>query len=559
MKRPGILSRTLVRVAHAIGGQRAAGWTQQALGSGRSGYDANNPTRRILGHRPADRTAADLSLSELPALRSYARQLERNNPTARAACDGTAALVVGSGIALEPDQPEWSEDQTDAIRKAWHDWCDTATIDGRSIYELQGQGWREVFVAGELVWRFVMDPQRKGRDEIPLAVVPLESEWLDGFTGAIMQTLPDGSVQVGPIRLDKFGRPISYDLRNPESISNYKPETVRAQDIAHVFEKRRSMQTRGESWLAPVIETLTQERDLVATELQAAKTGASIGLAVTSEMHGEMDTEEDGDSDDPAQALRIGGVARLYPGDKLESFMTTRPSQQIMPFRAGLRGDSAAALRVPQRFLDRDISKAGSYSAMRGDNQDEERLIGPVRDWFGHGTIGRCYREVLPFLCAKTGVPMPKRIKYKLLPDGQPYVDPAKDIEAANAAINSGLSTREIEVAKRGGDWRAIAKQREAEEIKTALGAIDKIAQIQKACDASGVPGLTWSHIVTLSGAGSAPGAYLGASIQAPAAQVVAGEEVKPAQPAEAEEEGAEDATENEADNLANGNSEAES
>ena len=523
-KKPGIISRTLIRMAHAVGGSRAAGWTQSILGSGKAGYDVNNASRRILNNRPGDRTAADLSLSELPALRSYARQLERNNPTARAACDGTAAIVVGSGISLEIDQPEWSEQQKELVRKEWLDWCDSATVDGRSVYELEEQGWREVFTAGELVWRLVIDRDRVKRGEIPLAVLPLESEWLDNSTGALMQVLPDKTVKVGPICLDVYGRPMSYDIRNPETIGSFQAETVRAADIIHVFERRRSMQTRGESWLAPVVETLNQERDLVTTELQSAKTGASIGLAITSEMHAELDTTEDGETDDPAQALRIGGVARLFPGDQLQSFQTTRPSQQIMPFRNGLRGDTAAALRVPQRFLDRDISRVGSYSAMRGDNQDEERLMGPVREWYGQATIGRLYREVLPLICAKVGVPMPRKIKYKLLPDGQPYVDPEKDIAAAQAAINAGLSTKEQEVGKRGGDWRAMAKQKETEDLQTALGAIDKIAQIQKACDASGVPGLTWSHIMTLSGAGSAPGAYLTASIAAPAAETVAGD-----------------------------------
>lgn len=520
----GFISRTLVRLAYAVGGARAAGWTQSWVGSGKAGYDANNPTRRILSNRPGNRTAAELSLSELPALRAYARQLERNNPTARAACDATTALVVGSGISLEPDQPEWSEKQAEKVRKEWLEICDHAAVDGRSIYELQAQGWRDVFTAGELVWRLVYDAKRIAKGEIGLCLLPLESEWLDNFSGAIMQVMPDRSVRVGPITLDVLARPISYDLRNPENVGTFAAETVPAQQIIHVFEKRRSMQTRGESWLAPVIETLNQERDLVVTELQSAKTGASIGLAVTSEYHAALDTTTNGTAEDPAQSLRIGGVARLDPGDKLESFQNTRPSQQIMPFRAGLRGDTAAATRVPQRFLDRDISRVGSYSAMRGDNQDEERLIGPCRDWYGHGTIGRFYCEVLPFICAKVGIPLPKRIKYKLLPDGQPYVDPEKDIAASNAAINSDLSTKEAEVGKRGGDWRAIAKQRESERLQEALASVAHITAIQKACDESGVPGLTWSHILTLGGAATAPGAYLGASIQAPAATVVAGD-----------------------------------
>lgn len=520
------------RVAMLVGvvaGERAATWTAASIGAG-SGYNFNNASRKVLSRarQPGSRTANELGLSEMTPGRDYARHLERNHPTARAGADASTALVVGMGIALEPDQQEWTPEQTAQVREDWAAWCECATVDGRSLYELQAQGWRETFIAGELIWRWVMPPEA---GEIPLKLMPLESEWLDNTSGGIYSANADGTAKVGPITVDRYGRPISYDLRSPEMAATSLVETVPATSIIHVFEPRRSMQTRGESWLVPVVETMQQERDLVDTELAAAVNTASIGVVVTSAYQNGLDTTEEGTTEDPAQSLKIGGVARLFPGDDVKSFGNTRPSQQIMPFRAGLRGDMAAAMRVPQRFLDRDISRVGSYSAMRGDNQDEERLMGPVREWYGHRTAGRCYRDILPFICAKRGIPLPKRIRYTLLPDGQPYVNPVEDIASANAAINSGLSTKQAEVAKRGGDWRQVEAQNVREKSAAALASIQQIKEIQTACDASGVPGLTWSHIMTLAGASSAPGAYLAASVSAPAAEVVAGD-VKAPQPA---------------------------
>lgn len=449
----------------ALFGRSAATWTASSIGL--TGYNATDPRRKILSNarRPGSMTANELSTSSLPQLRNYSRQLERNNPTARAAVDGLVALVVGSGIDLEPDTGDKKTDEL--IRKEWKDWCDSCCVDGRDIFQLQGQAFRDVVVAGEGLWRLVVLPERAEQGQIPLCVLPLEPEWLDDNAMGVAYTqAPDGTTQVGPIAMDKYGRAVNYRLKNPDLTAPWQSETVPATAILHFFEKRRSMQLRGEPWLAPVIETLQQERDLVDAELQAAVTSSSIGIAVTSSMHDTLDTEEEGDTEDPAHSLRIGGVARLFPGDDVKSFANTRPSQQIMPFRAGLRGDTAAALRVPQRYLDRDVSRA-NYSSMRADMLDTDRVLSPVREWYGHATIGRLYKEVLPFLALRAGVAVP-RAKYRLIPDGQPYVDPYKDAQAAALAIASGLTTFEAEIGKRGGDWTKIWEQLKREQEQAA-------------------------------------------------------------------------------------------
>lgn len=446
--------------------RETAAWTQSALGMG--AYNATNPRRKIMPNRRArGATANEISTANLPQMRAWSRQIERNNPMARAAVDGRVAIVVGHGIALEPD---FGDDQTNClIGNAWHEWCEHASADGRNIYELQAQTYRDQIIAGECIWRLVMLPEREAKGDIPLAILPLESEWLDDMwnSAVVMQPNERGEIQYGPVLLDKYGRPVNYRLRNPETNSLWPPEIIPASGIVHVFERRRSMQCRGEPSFAPVIETFQQDRDLIDCELQAAITCSSIGIAITSEYQQTLDTQNldnsavqtgEGTPDDPAQDLRLGSVARLMPGETIESFSHNRPGQQIQEFRKGLKGDVAAALKVPVRFLDRDVSNA-NYSSMRCDMLDSERMNAPYRDEFGHQTVGRMFREVLPFLCAKVGVKMPTKIKYRLVPDGQPYVDPVKDIEASLAAIRGGLSTFEIEVGKNGGDAKRVLEQ----------------------------------------------------------------------------------------------------
>jgi lambda family phage portal protein len=403
----------------------------------------------------ANRASANQLLNgNLSDLRTYCRHLERNNPTARAGVLALDGLIVGTGIDLTPETGDEASDIL--IRTLFYDWLRTVGVNGCDIYELQHLAVRELPTAGEWIWRIVPS----GIDEpIPLRVLPLEGEWLSEENASAPS---NGCTLAAGIELDKYGRPVAYYLAPPEM---GKPEKVLAASIIHGFEVKRPLQARGEPWLAPVIETLMNERDLVDAELKAAAITASIGIAVESEYHSSLDTTEHGDTDDPVQNVGLGSVVRLYPGEKVNAFGHTRPSQQIAPFRQMLRGDIAAALRIPQRFLDRDVSRA-NYSSMRADMLDTQRLLAPMRELVGHRTIGALYKVAAPYLAAMTGVVIDPN-KYRLVPDGQPYVDPLKDIQAAREAIAAKLSTYEAEIGARGGDYRQVWEQirREQEQV----------------------------------------------------------------------------------------------
>jgi lambda family phage portal protein len=467
------------------------------------GYYATDPRRKILDQTrlmASRQTSNQLLNGSRAQLRDYCRELERNNPTARAGVEALTALLVGSGIALEPDTGDEALDQQ--ISAEFTRWCESCGVNGESLWHLQGLGVREMVTAGEGLWRLVYDDAAEPGD-IPLRILPLDAEFLRDDAAGTDSTL----TTVAGLVVDNLGRPRLYLLANPESD---KAEEVKAEAVVHFFEKRRPVQHRGEPWFCPLIETLIQERDLVDAELYAAKQTAALGIAIESEFQPGLDTDEHGDSSDPVQNLKIGSAVRMFPGEKVHAFSHTRPSQQIAPFRQMLRGDIAAALRIPQRFLDRDVSRA-NYSSMRADMIDSERLLGPVREWYGKQTIGAVYERVLPYLAARLGVNVP-RATYRLLPDGQPYVDPQKDAQAAILAIEGKLTTFEAEIAKRGGDYRQVWAQSEREATERAAAEIAQIQAIQKLAEASGVPGLTWQHILTIKGAAVTPGAYLQAA-----------------------------------------------
>jgi lambda family phage portal protein len=462
MARPGRL-RTIARVwGKAVRGLFDA-IASTVVGGG--GYEVLDPRRKILPSnlRTGSFTANELATMALPQLRALCRKLERDNPIARAVVEGLVAQIVGTGIGLEPDHGD--EQVNQAIRRVWSDHILGCDITGRrSIYDLQSEACREVVGAGEFLWRTPTLTELAQAGKVPVVVLPLECEWL-----AAEPSIPvsDGITTVAGVELDRWGRPIAYRLQNPEKSASHDVERVPAAEIIHGFERRRALQGRGEPWLAPVIERIWQVGDLMTAELRSAVNCASMAIVITSDNHGEPDTTEQGTPDDPAQRIGVGSVARVFPGEDVKAFSHNRPAQQIGEFLRTLRGDIASATRVDGRWLDRDYSRA-SYSSMRAANIDSDRLLAPVREWFGHATIGAYYLRVLPYLCVLAGVKMPKRIAYRLVPDGQAYVDPLKDAQASAAAIAAGLSTHEIEIGRKGGDRRAYWKQLAIERKEAA-------------------------------------------------------------------------------------------
>ncbi len=455
----------------AIGGyfRAAATWTAATVLGSIGAYQVLDPSRKILSagqRRAASMTANQLSATSLPQLRAICRRLERDNPTARAAVEGLVAQVVGTGIALEPDHGD--DLINERLRTAWVDYIAGCDISGkRSIYALEEQAMRDIATAGEFLWRLAVLPERAEVGQVPLCVLPLECEWITTESPAAPSM---GVTTAQGIEVDRWGRPIAYWLKNPDTLVAGESQRVVASEIVHGFERRRALQNRGEPLLCPVIERIAQEGDLVDAELRSAITCAGIGIVIKSTGHGALDTTTNGTTDDPAMGIGVGAVARLFPNEDITAFSHNRPGQQIQAFRGTLRGDISASMRISQRWLDRDYSRA-NYSSMRADNLDSERLLAPLREWLGHATIGELYRRALPYLCILAGVPMPKRIAYKLLPDGTPYVDPVKDVRGAVDGIAAGLTTHQEQIAMRGGDYRKVWEQLARERAEAqALG-----------------------------------------------------------------------------------------
>jgi len=480
-------------------------------------YGSTDPRRKFFDGFKFQKSTSNEALGwNLPTLVNQCRHLERTTATGRAIVEGFKCDVIGTGIAVEPDTKDAA--LNDAIRDEFNAWAECAGVDGSSLWELQAMAASEVAVAGRVLWRFVVLPDRAEQGHLPLAILPLEPEWLS--------VLPVAAVEAGAsfcngVEYDRLGRPIAYHLQDPAAAQiQAQGERVLAKYICDGFEKRRPFQSHGEPLMAPAVERIQQEQQLISTELHAAVSTAALAVAITSEYHPDTVSDPtDPSSEDAVNDIPLGATVRLFPGEHVETIKNDRPNQLIAAFKAVLRGDVAGACKTAQKWLTRDYSGATFMNA-RMEQLDSKRLHRATQQWLGRFVASRPYLEALPWIFLKLGRALPSESRarvatqrHKLLPDLPEYVDPLKDGQAAAANIANGLTTKEEECASRGRDYRKVQEQLKKEQAEQDLMAVQRIAAlhlaIQEAKKKAPDLELDWSMIVTAGGAATAPGAYL--------------------------------------------------
>ena len=505
---PAVLLRALAR---------GASWSASALtatSSWLAAYPSTDARRKEVFNswKPHSATADQALAANLTTLVTQCRHLDRSTPLGRAVTNGLAADSIGNGIDVLPDSG--ADGFNKVLYREWGVFAEHALVDGGSLWDWQYQVICDLVTAGAALARFVVLPERLEQGRLPLAILPLEVEWLcEEAVGAIAA----GNKFVRGIEVDKFGRPTYYHLRHPEAATG--GERVAAEEIIHVFHRRRAQQTHGEPVLAPVVERILQDSRIIETELKAAVATAAPAIAITSENHpGGGTAEEDADGE-PVTDIPAGSVARLRPGEDLKTVENKRPSQHIAPFRATIRGDVAAATGVSQFWLDRDPKRA-NYSSMRMDQLLTKRDLVRLKRCVGREAAGRVYEEIFSWVALKIGFEIPadpdfraRLVRHYLRPDQPEYVDPEKDVRASSAAVNAVLSTREQELAARGKEWRQVLSQNKREQLELDEATVGRVVELQEMIEAANKKNpelkLHWSHVLAISGAANAPGAYL--------------------------------------------------
>lgn len=258
--------------------------------------------------------------------------------------------------------------------------------------------------------------------------------------------------------------------------------------VIHWFEQQSADQSRGKSFLTPVLEKVRMVSRYEAVELQAAIVNAIFAAFITSPFdHAILNdalSESDGDAvgdigqyqDKRAdfhdsRRLTLGGVRipTLFPGEKIESFAPGRPNASFGPFLQTSLRYMASALGQSYEEFANDWSST-NYSSARAAMLKSWKFLLARRGAFSAGVatpIFACWLEErmeAGAIVPPAGAPpfwqaFAAYTRCQWIGPGRGWVDPTKEAQAAVMRMDAYVSTLQAECAEQGLDYDEVLDQ----------------------------------------------------------------------------------------------------
>lgn len=454
---------------------------RRRVGAFIGGFEAGLADRRLRGFVPSRAHLNTLIAAAGPDITARARFLVRNNGYAANAIESWAGNVVGAGI--KPSSLIGDSALKAKVQKLWLDWTDDADAEGfTDFYGLQRRAAREVFIAGEVFFRF-----RPRRPEdglvIPLQLQMLPSEMLPLNRNEVT---PGGNVIRQGIEFDRIGRRVAYHFlrRHPGDMTDPgmagEAARIPASEIVHVIDPVDAGQLRGVSRFAASIVKLFLLDQYDDAELDRKKVAAMHALFITTPAPAEpLDAVEGRDHNDERTIdLQPGQITMLEPGEEVQTSEPADSGQTYEPFQYRTLLQVSAALGLPYSYVSNDMLKA-NYSNSRLALLEFRRRI----EAYQHAVmVWQLCRQVwarwmdVSVLAGALDLPdygqrRREHLACAWLPPKWDWVDPMKDARAEIEQIDAGLKSRTQALAERGYDAEQVDAQIAADkERERALG-----------------------------------------------------------------------------------------
>ena len=449
---------------------------RRRVGAFIGGFEAGLANRRLKGFQPSRAHLNTLIAAAGADITARARWLIRNNGYAANAIESWAGNVVGAGI--KPSSLIADAALKATMQKLWLDWTDDADADGfTDFYGLQRRATREVFITGEVFFRFRPRRPEDGL-QVPLQLQMLPAEMLPLNRNEV---LPGGTVIRQGIEFDRIGRRVAYHFlrRHPGDVTDpgLVGETVRipASEIIHVIDPVDAGQLRGVSKFAPAIVKLFLLDQYDDAELDRKKVAAMHALFITTPAPAEpFDAQEStGENGERTLDLQPGQIVMLEPGEQVQTSDPADSGATYEPFQYRTLLQVSAALGIPYAYLSNDMIKA-NYSNARLALLEFRRR---TEAWQHAVMVWQLCRQVWArwmdsaVLAGALAISDYERNRRQYLgcswlPPKWDWVDPLKDAKAEIEQIAAGLKSRTQALAERGYDAEQVDAEIAADQAR---------------------------------------------------------------------------------------------
>jgi len=465
--------------------RKAAQQAQHVARNGRetvraSVYEAGSQTRRTVGWKAPTTSPNSNLLSSLALLRDRSRQAIRNDGWAKGAIDKLVYNIVGTGIV--PLSKAATPAFRTAVQAMWLKWTSvSSTTRQQDFYGQQAQAVRCWLSAGEVFLRL---RRRAPTDGLP---VPLQVEVIEPELCPIEYNGMRGGNRIrAGIEFSPIGQRVAYYFyaSRPGDLQDFDPGDLRripAEDVIHLYEELRPGQYRGEPHLTPALVLLweldkMQDATVLRSQLANMFAGFLEVPTTDSDVHPLTGLAANKtDEGKPVLTLEPGVFQELAPGEKV-TFNDPPQADPFGPaFMSQLLRSIASGLGIPYEILTGDMSGLN------------DRSMRVVLQEFRRGIQARQYLVVAHQLCdpiwsrwmeqafMASTLPIPPAYltdsepwaKVEWRPQGWAYTHPVQDVQATQAAIKAGLTTRAAAVSEQGYDAEEIDRE-QAEDNRRA-------------------------------------------------------------------------------------------
>ncbi len=480
-------------IAYALPGlamRRMAQRSQLALSGGYTGAKVDRA--QLSRWMPSAGSATTDTQLDLPMLRARSRDQMRNAPVALGALNTKVSSVVGTGLTYTPaidaeflglddEQAEEWQDDTKRRFKSWAECTDCDAARQLDFYGIQDLGFRTYLESGDA---FVVTPRLARNGKPPrLALQLLEADRICNPNLA-----PDSETMIGGIEIDPdTGEPLVVNIArkhpggfalkgNEWSRIAIRGSSTGRRNVLHIFKPLRPGQVRGVPWIAPILEPLKQLGRWSDAELNAAVVSGLMSTFV------KMDPEAfDTLYDEDAQGAIIetaskwtgemesGKAINLLPGESIESPAPGRPNPAFDPFWMAMVRQIGMALEMPYEVLTMHFQS--SYSAARAALLMAWKSFRTSRDLLSKTLCQPVFELWLAEEVAEGRISCPGFFTDDIVRaawcaaiwtgDGPGSIDPQKEVAAAQARVDLGISTKQAEsILHDGVDWEQKHEQR---------------------------------------------------------------------------------------------------
>lgn len=249
--------------------------------------------------------------------------------------------------------------------------------------------------------------------------------------------------------------------------------------VIHLHQADRIGQTHGKPAQSPILSAFRMMDHYERAELQAAVVQSRIAAVMTTQLPPEAMLELFGGKaenylnirDTWKAQLKPGAIIPAFPGDKLETFNPSRPTNGFLQFVDHIGRRCGLPLGLSLELTNKDFRNI-NYSGARSMMIEVWRGFLARRGWLATYFADPSYELVIEDAVNAKLLRAPTFYQLKQAwcqcswtAAGRGWVDPVKEAQASLLRVNSNLSTLQAECAEQGLDWRENLRQRARELV----------------------------------------------------------------------------------------------